>query len=239
MNYFKILTLSVLFNTLSLTLAWAQVHELGFMGGAANYRGELAPNVNLSDPGVFAGIFYRANVSPALSLRFNLNYGQIQASDFDSETAIAQARRHEFTTALWEFSGQFEYNFLDFRGRRNSGSQYWTPYFFAGFGAFKMEPLQNNQASYTTLQALIPMGVGFKAEIGEFWNLGFEIGTRFTFTDYLDDLGLERSSNPISSLNPRFAEGNPNDKDLYFFSGISLSYVFPFKGKDCPVTLPR
>ena len=41
---------------------------------------------------------------------------------------------------------------------------------------------------YSKYQISIPFGLGFRYKIGYVWDLSFEIGWRYTFTDYLDDV---------------------------------------------------
>lgn len=86
----------------------------------------------------------------------------------------------------------------------------------------------------------IPLGMGLKFALNDKINIGTEIGMRKTFTDYLDDVsnnyagddllienGKEttlllsnRSETPRTSANGR---GNPNQKDLYIFGGLTVS----------------
>ncbi len=217
----------------------AQTHEIGLMGGAANYRGELAQVVNLDSPEIFGGGFYRANLGKALSARINVAFARISADDADSDDAFAQARNHSFETALLELSLQVEYNFLHFRGTRRDPGQSWSPYLFTGLGFFKMDPVDNAQPTYNTSQGNIPLGVGIKAILWRNVNIGAEIGARFTFTDFLDDVGVDVDESRLTNRDPKFYTGNPNNNDMYFFSGITLSYVFPDPGEDCPVNIPR
>lgn len=214
----------------------AQVHEVGIIGGIANYQGELASFMNVESPGPLGGIFYRANVSRSFSIRGNLGFAQISDDDADSDENFALQRNHSFRTIIIELSAQAEYNFLDFRGGKRGESQNWSPYVFAGLGVYKTEPLDNEQPTYSTTGVSIPLGVGLKAVLSGNFNIGFEFGARFTFDDRLDDLGLDVNSTVQTNLNPKFFSGNPDDNDMYFFSGITLSYVVPNLGKDCPIS---
>jgi Domain of unknown function (DUF6089) len=218
----------------------AQVHEAGLSGGLANYKGELAEVINYKSPGPYLNVFYRANFNRVWSFRLNFSLSRISADDSNSNDDFALARNHSFKNNLLEFSGQFEYNFLNFRSGKPNAYDSWTPYLFSGIGMAKLDPIQNAQPNYSTWSAVIPLGVGIKMAISERINLGIEFGSRFTFTDYLDDLGLNRSKDiPPSSLNPKYYTGNTNDKDMYFFTGASLSIVIPNKGKNCPIKVPN
>jgi hypothetical protein len=229
----KILSLFV-FSWFFAQFVSAQTHEIGIQAGVANYKGELAKTGNLTSPGPMAQVFYRANISKTISLRGNVSFGRLRYDATKSNDGNINSIPHEFKTNVWELGGQIEYNFLNFRGNSKKISTAWTPYAFAGVGLFKFEPLLNIQPTYKTLTMNVPLGVGFKGVISEKWNWGIEFGARFTFTDYLDDYGLNTVQGPPKTPASKFTE-NPNNKDMYFFTGISISYVFPNLKKDCPV----
>jgi Outer membrane protein beta-barrel domain len=42
---------------------------------------------------------------------------------------------------------------------------------------------------YSLVTVAIPVGIGARYQLNELFNVGFEIGYRYTFTDYLDDVG--------------------------------------------------
>jgi hypothetical protein len=43
--------------------------------------------------------------------------------------------------------------------------------------------------SYNLINVSIPFGVGIRYKLSHYWDLGFEAGVRYTFSDYLDDVG--------------------------------------------------
>ncbi|WP_236648814.1 DUF6089 family protein [Spirosoma sp. 209] len=53
---------------------------------------------------------------------------------------------------------------------------------------------------YPLLTASIPVGVGFRYKLNDQINLGFEIGVRYTLTDYLDDVANDDSYPDFSNL---------------------------------------
>jgi len=235
MNYFKIhiLILLIFILPLSTSLLQAQTHEVGIRAGIANYKGELAPVFNIITPGIHAGLFYRYNPNSEISFKVGGSFSQISADDENSQDAFALARDYRFKTNLWELSGQIEYNFLDFRQSIRTDPQDWTPYLFAGFGVYKMEARLNPQPKYKTINPLLSLGLGMKAILAENWNIGLEFGGRYAFSDYLDNLGTD--ANASFRNNPKFYTGNPNQKDMYFFTTFSLSYVVPNPNKSCPI----
>ena len=102
-------------------------------------------------------------------------------------------------------------------------------------------------SKYDRVQVSIPMGIGFFVRIAKKVNLGFEVGFRKTFTDYLDDVsGQYPDIDQLELENPEAAQfsyrapeitdqympnpegtyrGSPKSKDLYFFGGVMLSVV--------------
>jgi hypothetical protein len=162
---------------------------------------------------------------------------------------------------------------LNITGFLAGSKKYLTsPYLFAGLSVFKFDPeaydndtkewvrLQplgtegqgttryNDRHKYALTQISIPIGFGMKHNFAENWNLGFEIGVRKTFTDYLDDVSstyveynyLESTSGSLAArLSNRTGElsgtrieytsknmrGNPTNKDWYLFAGITLTYT--------------
>jgi hypothetical protein len=49
----------------------------------------------------------------------------------------------------------------------------------------------NDRKRYNLTQVSIPLGVGFKQQVDDYWAYGIEFGMRKTFTDYLDDVSLD------------------------------------------------
>ena len=94
---------------------------------------------------------------------------------------------------------------------------HFTPYFFTGVAVYHHAPkakyngdwidlqkvgtegqnlsddvkstLAGVGKSYSKFRVSVPLGVGFRYKISKMWDLSFEIGWRYTFFDYLDDIG--------------------------------------------------
>lgn len=228
---FKKISLSFLL-FFNLACLHAQTHEIGVGMGIANYRGDMSYIVNIKQPGLHTTFFYRYNPNEIWSFRANASAGQIKCADSKSQDNVAKARGHEFLTNVIEFSGQIEYNFLNFGQGTARNPHRFSPYALLGFGFVKLDPLRNTTPNYNTWARSVPMGGGIKWLIKRNIQLSAEIGARFTSTDYLDDLGLNTGS-PTTPTNPKLT-GNPNTRDMYFFSHISLSYIFRNKKDICP-----
>lgn len=52
----------------------------------------------------------------------------------------------------------------------------------------KLRPLQTEGKAYSPIGVAIPFGLGFRYKLAKNWDLAFEVGWRYTFTDYLDDV---------------------------------------------------
>lgn len=95
---------------------------------------------------------------------------------------------------------------------------------------------------YSKIQIAIPFGLGVKYKLDKNWDLGFEIGWRKTFTDYLDDVSTDYA-NPADLTEPNAQvmanrsiggahlpgeqRGDTTDKDWYIVSGLNLNYILP------------
>jgi hypothetical protein len=109
----------------------------------------------------------------------------------------------------------------------------------------------NDRKRYNLTQVSIPLGIGYKQQVDEFWAWGIELGARKTFTDYLDDVSLDyvddqivggangflsaalkdRSSEQIDPSTglpyERFYMGNPRGStkgaDWYMFLNVTIT----------------
>lgn len=104
----------------------------------------------------------------------------------------------------------------------------------------------NDREKYSLTQIAVPIGAGWKKALNRFWNVGIEIGIRATFTDYLDDVSTtyvefdilkaaygeisaqlsnrtKETGNP-KTYNSQDDRGDPTNKDLYMFAGVTLTY---------------
>jgi hypothetical protein len=52
----------------------------------------------------------------------------------------------------------------------------------------QVDGVEDYPRPYRRIQIAIPFGIGFKYRLDRRWDIGFEIGIRKTFTDYLDDV---------------------------------------------------
>jgi hypothetical protein len=116
----------------------------------------------------------------------------------------------------------------------------------------------NDRKKYNLTEIMIPMGIGFRARISDAFCIGFETGVRYTTTNYLDDVGGYYANNNIVKANTgpvaAFLSDRSNEiipglyhkeeelrsskqtfqNDIYFISGITLTYLIRSRGQGCP-----
>ncbi len=125
-------------------------------------------------------------------------------------------RNLHFRNDLKEFAITGVYNFIP-DGRTSEERAKFTPYLFGGIALVahspeartpydpntteaqqwvKLQPLHTEgqgqpgyDKPYSLVTAAIPVGLGVRYKLNENFNLAFEVGFRYTFTDYLDDVG--------------------------------------------------
>ncbi len=196
----------------------AQHLEIGGGIGAGLYKGDISPNIDPRNSRLAGQIFLRHTPGKAVSLKYGILAGSFAGSDEKrTNDPFAQTRKRSFRSSLQEISVCAEYNFLDYRSELKRMPL--SPYLFGGLALFRFEPQNNFKPTYNLSGISIPFGIGLKYVVYKNWNLNLEFGARKTFTDYLDDLSGMDSAN-------LFQNGNPKNKDMYFYTGISLSYTF-------------
>lgn len=180
------------------------------------YSGDLSSGYRFSTAGPAISGHFRLNFSEAVSNRFTLTFGKIQADDGNPVDVLGENRVHSFNSSIVELSSVFEYHFLDYRNHELP--QKWSPYVFAGFGFMRLNNPSTDE-EFARNQPVIPLGIGFKHKIGKQFVIEFEAGARKTFFDLLDGISDE------DTTLKNYQYGNPNDDDWYYFTGIRLSFV--------------
>jgi hypothetical protein len=279
--YFK--GLGVLFSILFfLTDVKSQGIELGLFLGASNYFGDLSNDAIVPDQThPSAGIIGRYNLSERWAVKGYVGYGRISGTDEQANNSIKKSRNLSFYSDVYEVSTQFEFNLVKNSYRYTAGRKL-IPYLFVGVGLFNFNPktelngnvyeLQplgtegqgttnyNDRQKYALTQVCIPFGFGLKKKISKSICIGIEIGARYTFTNYLDDIGgtyadsriVGRANGEVAQLlsdrswqvsrtgSNVFGEGSKRSmkkidiNDMYFMGGLTFTYVFSNSGIKCP-----
>ena len=181
-----------------------------------NYVGELDPGPSFISPSIrytrpSLGITYVRRIKPALSWRGTFTYGRIKGDDYISanekgKNVGRKVRNLNFKNNIWELKGDLIFDFIGHNERYEKRHEY-VPYGFIGLAVFKhdpkgqipdgftgagdwvkLRPLQTEGKAYSPIGVAIPFGLGFRYKLAKNWDLAFEVGWRYTFTDYLDDV---------------------------------------------------
>lgn len=186
------------------TIAEAQPVRLHFLGGFANYNGDLQEKgFTLQQArGVFgAGATF--NLNDRLLVRSDATFAHVGADDKRNTRPKLIARNLNFTARVYELSLLGEYNVFNLSDHKLS------PYLFGGIALFHFtpyttDPLGNkiylpglstegqgflpNKKDYKRTDFNIPVGGGIKYALSDDIHIGFELGLRVLKTDYLDDV---------------------------------------------------
>ncbi|MPM07199.1 hypothetical protein SDC9_53505 [bioreactor metagenome] len=187
---------------------FAQQHELGIMGGASYYIGDLNPYGHFMQSKPAGGLMYRYNINPRMAIGLHVLVGSLEAAD--SIIRYNEDRNLSFSSSLMELGVQYELSYYKFK--IGNDKDFYTPYLFIGASFFKFNPQANYKGDWYNLQSLgtegqgttayperdpynlagfaIPFGLGFKISIGSSMVIGAEWGMRKTFTDYIDDVSM-------------------------------------------------
>ncbi len=228
--------------------------------GTASYFGELKNDGDYIDARPSINLGLQVFISNRISLRSEITWFQLSGTDTKA-TDDRQERNLSFR------ANNYEINFAGLINLTPHGHRYYQRpninlYAFGGIGLIYSNPkaeyqgeyiglqeLQTEGISYSTFQPVIPFGLGLRLKSGPFFNIVIEGGYRLTFTDYLDDVSIERYPDPASlssdlarALSDRRREidpdypvqpgvgkrGNPTTNDGYFLLNVKLEYYLPY-----------
>lgn len=244
---------------------YSQRLGLEFFAGTANYQGDLQEKrytFQGSRLGLGLGASYA--LTDHFSLRAMFSWGKVSADDKNNTDPFLSDRNLNFTSAITEFGITAQYHIF------NTWESRVNPYLMAGLSLFHFNPYTYDTAGtkyylkplstegqglsqypdrkpYNLTQVAIPFGAGIKFAVTENISIGWEIGLRKTFTDYLDDLSktyvdegtllVERGPKAVELAfrTPELKSGAvyPADgtirggadvKDWYYFSGVTATF---------------
>ena len=261
----KKLLLSICIAFYSLTMC-AQKSEIGGFFGSAFYIGDINPTSLFSSLKPSGGIIYRYNLNARWAFKGSIIFANVEASDEKDNDGYE--RNLNFKSPITEIAAMAELNFFNLYNSAHSNR--FTPYIFAGFAFFSFNPqaeldgrvyflqhlgtegqgLEGEKDFYSLTNFAIPFGIGFKVNIGKYISFGLEWGMRYTFTDYLDDVGntyydnqklRELRGDVVANLADRSSfvhphgmeRGNTTTKDLYSFFGGTLTFKIGNEDKYC------
>ncbi len=184
---------------------------------AMNYFGDVVPKTSFASLRLGAtrpnlAVSYMHRFAPRLSGRVALSYGRISGSDnlaadvADNDASYRYYRNLSFRNDIVEVSGVAVIDLFENRGNYLKRREF-APYLFGGVAMFYHNPKAEIDGKFVALQPLgtegqtlaggkpynrgqfaIPFGAGLRYKLDRQIDVGFEIGWRKTFTDYLDDV---------------------------------------------------
>jgi hypothetical protein len=206
--------------------------DFGFRLGPSYYLGDLSGtgssskfgplNIQFGQVGLHAGITGRKFFTQYLAVEASLNYGRIRGTDKLNEIPTHYSRNLSFRNDIIELSARAEAHFLTLRdvSRTYRYNLNFSVFAFVGFGMFwnnpkaelngtwhALQPLQTEGKSYSRIQPAIPLGLGLEFRLNKKHIIGWDIGLRKVFTDYLDDVST-------TYLNHSEFDDNPTAKAL-------------------------
>lgn len=252
----KIFLLFAFFSILG--MGRAQEVELGVFGGVSYYLGDINPGKHFSQVKPAYGLSARHNFNKRVAVRLSAFRGQLFASD--QVIQFETDRMLKFRSNITDISVQMEFNFLPyFTGSlKEYLTPYIFGGFSAFFFNPKSDGVELREIGtegqlvgflgrdkYPNYSFGVPFGLGVKYSLTDRIGLTVEWGARKIFTDYLDDVSTtyyldgpninpndieQLLSDPTRSKLPEMQRGDPGNNDWYFFSGITISYMFDLSG---------
>jgi opacity protein-like surface antigen len=234
--------------------------NLNLFLGTSNYSGDLQDKrFTFNQSHLAGGIGLSYEITNHFSVRAAFKIGKISADD---KLGKNKERNLNFSSQLTEGALDVQYLITPL------GEHVLTPYVFAGVAVYHYDPYTfdstgrkyylkplstegegfvSGRKNYGLTQFSIPFGAGVKMPLSDNINVGFEIGFRKLFTDYLDDVSktyvdpnllLANRGAKAVELSYRGGElktgsttypvggqrGNPKIKDWYYFTGLTLSF---------------
>ena len=226
---FKIFFLLLIISNNSL----AQFLEPGISLGLNSYSGDLKRGYSLQSGSPGIEIFNRFNISPHQSFKVSYKRGKIKGKEVIDDV-LSNNRNIWFESKFSEFSAKIEYNFLDYFDEVEKEN--FTPYLLFGLGGTIIENRTSRDDKLSKNKKLIlniPFGMGLKYLINKQFSLAIEFEIKKTFYDEIDYLtgANTKDIDNITGLNfnnsqKNYQYGSGNNNDFYYFTGISLSYIF-------------
>ncbi len=258
MKKFSLLvTLSTLFIFVN-----AQKLHLAVLAGVSNYQGDLQEKrFTFSQSHAAVGFGGLYELSDKFSIRGLATFAKVSADDAKSLTN--KSRNLSFSSPIYEAQLGLEYDIFSLYERD------FTPFLFASVAAFYFNPsaldsagkrvylrplstegqgFYLNRTVYSNKQISLPFGAGIKLALSEDIRLRFEVGLRYLFTDYLDDVSttypdrlllLANKGTQAVAMSYRGHEvkpgqnynfptgikrGNPGVKDFYYITAVSATF---------------
>ncbi len=220
--------LLILFVALFTGFGQAQI-SFGFIGGAANYQGDIAKDItNMKENhiAIGGGLGYRIN--PYIDVKAQVILTKLSGDDANYPDDQARATRlFKFESNILEVAGIVDYSIFGGGTESKTGvyNPKLSPIVYTGIGIIKID---NNAECYSeacksgailnpfpekdndvSVLLTIPIGVGLKYDATRLLSFGVRGGYRYSFSDYLD--GISQAA-------------NAGKNDWYFVLGANVTF---------------
>ena len=170
--------------------------------GAVTYFGDLNSTNKINGRIKLSTLGLEARLLSHVSARIEGSYYTMDGSDSRAEDgSFEQQRNLSFTSRNLEGNFQLIYYLKSYSGDYFSRWQ-WDPYIGTGIGITSYNPYTEllgekyflrqvatePDKKYGKTTLIVPITAGIKFKVNDFTNLIFEVGFRYTTTDYLDDV---------------------------------------------------
>lgn len=166
-------------------------------GGTSTYFGDLCDSGDCLRGRPQFSVGYTFRYTGKVSIRGELSYFRLYGSDEDGTNA---RRNLSFRSGNIELSGAVVYDIFQYT-KFYSQRQFARPYVFAGFGLiytnpraeldgkwYNLRPLKTEGVEYSRIQPVIPYGGGVTFKVSPWLDFSVEVGYRWAFSDYVDDV---------------------------------------------------
>ncbi|NPA43480.1 MAG: outer membrane beta-barrel protein [Chlorobi bacterium] len=210
---------SVLLFVLFVAPVYAQLHELGFGGGIANFATDIGSDYLLPAEGFFLTGLYRTNTNEWISLRTSLTWGRVSESDAESESLGRRKRGWAYSADVMDLHLMIEYNFLPLNPYRIPDRVWVTPYIAGGLGAyvsFLTVTAGTARREYAENSAYLPLAFGLKFSFRNRMKLVWEIRPQFSFKDNIEGSLLV---DPLEA-----PKTNRLSNDWFIYNGFTITF---------------
>ncbi|MDB4297468.1 DUF6089 family protein [Flavobacteriaceae bacterium] len=162
-----IFLISILFNV----LGYSQVYEAGLSYNIGSIMGETSSTFrDPFSPSNF-GLIVKKNMNPRIAYRAGIN------------------RLNSADTNITEFSGGIDFNFIKYNLVRNQDNFKHSPYL-----TLELAALTYKNSISSGFAVALPIGIGYKQSINDFFIWSVEAKGRVTFSDDLDGIKTNKST---------------------------------------------
>lgn len=212
---------------------------LGEMGGKEKTRRDFISDLKMKETRWNVNGFARFKVNPQIFVKGMLSYARLEGADSLSTNPGRVGRNLHVRNDILELSltGEFVFYEASDIGKSYRFRNDLRFYAFAGVGGLyhgprgklngkwvPLRPMQNEGVKYSPVTVVVPTGVGLFFTIKREHRLGWELGWRTMFTDYLDDISTTYQDPTTLSpdaqawqnqaYNGYFAIYDPNNPDM-------------------------